>query len=218
MPDLKIAPSLLSCNFASIASEIADVERFGVELLHVDVMDGHFVPNITIGPPVVKSIKKAANTPLDVHLMITDPWKYADPFIDAGADILTFHIEAVPEPRNLFERIRARGTKTGIVVSPDTKVQKVMDFGGEVDMILIMSVHPGFGGQKFISNVLRKVEALRDRFPSLDIEIDGGIGPKTAGDAFKAGANVLVAGSAIFSQPDRGAAIDAIRKAALGGK
>jgi ribulose-phosphate 3-epimerase len=199
MPSLKIAPSLLSCDFANIERDVKAVEAAGADLLHVDVMDAHFVPNLTIGPLVVEAIKRIASKPLDCHLMMTDPQRYVEAFAKAGADYLTIHVESnAPIARTLAD-IRKHGVKPGLVVNPDTSIEAVKPWLGQIDMLLVMSVWPGFGGQKFIPKVLETVKAARALAPGLDIEIDGGINGETVKEAVKAGANVIVAGSYVFS-------------------
>jgi ribulose-phosphate 3-epimerase len=210
-----VAPSLLACDFARLADEIRAVERAGVEFLHLDVMDGHFVRNITFGPPLVKAIHRVATVPLDTHLMIEHPDRYLDAFLDAGADILTVHVEASSDPRRDLRAIRARGAKSGLAFNPDTPVSEVEPYLEELDLLLVMSVVPGFGGQSFIDAVLSDVEKaarLRERLRlRFAIEIDGGIVPETAERARSAGADILVAGTAIFRTPDYAAAIRAVR-------
>ncbi len=205
MHPIRIAPSLLASDFANLESEIAKVEAGGADWLHVDVMDGHFVPNITIGPPVVASIKKVATTPLDVHLMISDPWKYADPFLDAGADVLTFHLEVAArgDCHELIKQIKGRGAKAGMAINPDADVRALEPYLDDLDMVLVMSVYPGFGGQSFMSEVLESVSTLRTDmgFPG-EIEMDGGIDPDTIESCAAAGTNVFVAGTAVFRAPD----------------
>jgi len=201
-----ISPSLLSADFARLADDIERVEAAGADWLHVDVMDAHFVPNLTIGPPVVKSISKVAKVPLDVHLMITDPARYAEDFAKAGAHVLTFHREVCDSDaavRETIRRFREVGVKqVGISVNPATPISTVADFLGEVDLVLVMSVVPGFGGQSFMPEVLEKVSWLRDSGFEGHIEMDGGLNYETLPLCAAAGANCLVAGSAIFGADD----------------
>lgn len=213
---IRIAPSLLSCDFARIGEEVARIEAAGADWLHVDVMDGHFVPNLTIGPPVVKSLKKVAKTPLDVHLMITDPIGYAEPFVKAGANSCTFHVEAVADPKAAIAKFRSLGCKVGITLSPPTSVEKVKPFIQDVDLILVMSVNPGFGGQSFMPEMLDKVRQIREWGYTKDLEIDGGINEQTIAPSAAAGANVFVAGNAIFTTPDYRATIARLREIAQG--
>jgi ribulose-phosphate 3-epimerase len=199
MPNIKIAPSLLSCDFARIGEEVRAIEAAGADLLHVDVMDAHFVPNLTIGPPVVAAIKKVATKPLDCHLMMTDPQRYVADFAKAGAGYITIHVESNAPIGDTLEQIRKLGVKPGLVVNPDTSIDAVKPWLDKIDMLLVMSVWPGFGGQKFIAKVLDTVRAARKLAPKLDIEIDGGINADTIKQAVDAGANVIVAGSYVFS-------------------
>jgi len=210
---VKVAPSLLSADFGRLRDEIADVTAAGADLLHLDVMDGHFVPNLTFGPFIVAAIRRLTDLPLDCHLMIEDPLTYGPQFAKAGADIVTFHVEAAGEPERVIDAIEAAGAKAGMVVNPGTDVTRLEPWLDRCAMVLIMSVWPGFAGQAFMPEVLEKIPVLRDElgYPG-DVEIDGGIAPATAGAAKAAGANVLVAGSAVFGARDRAAAIRAIRE------
>lgn len=211
---LKIAPSLLSADFSILASEIERVERAGCDMLHIDVMDGHFVPNLTVGPFIVKAIRKTTRLFLDTHLMIENPEKYIPGFAEAGSDGITFHAEACPASlKAVAGQIRNLGKKVGVSIRPATPLSLIDELIGEVDMVLLMTVNPGFGGQAFMPEVLPKIQELRKRF-SGDIEVDGGINPATAAEAVKAGANVLVAGTAVFGAPDAVKAISDLRRTA----
>lgn len=213
-----IAPSILSADFARLAEEIAAVEQAGADLLHVDVMDGHFVPNLTVGPPIVESLKKVTKLPLDVHLMITNADAFIPDFVDAGADYLTVHVEACPHLHRTIQSIKERGIKAGVTLNPATPISSLQDILGDVDLVLIMSVNPGFGGQKFIPSVLKKIadaRAMLDRINSHALlEVDGGVKVENTQEIVAAGATTLVAGSAIFSQRDYKATIAALRAAA----
>lgn len=211
---IKVAPSLLSADFSCLEREIKKVESAGADLLHIDVMDGHFVPNITIGPVVVKYIRKVTKLPLDVHLMIENPQQYIDSFISAGSDMLTVHIEAVSRNglRAMSKELRAKGVKFGISLNPATPLAKIKPVLGLADFILVMSVNPGFGGQEFIPGVLSKIKQLRSIFKG-DIGVDGGINERTAKLVIRAGANVLAAGSYIFAAKNKVGAIERIRNA-----
>jgi ribulose-phosphate 3-epimerase len=212
-----IAPSILSADFARLADEVAAVERAGADLLHVDVMDGHFVPNLTVGPPIVEALKKVTKLPLDVHLMITNADAFIQEFAEAGADYLTVHVEACPHLHRTVQSIKERGVKAGVTLNPATPIASLQDILPDVDLVLIMSVNPGFGGQKFIPSALNKVAAARamlDRIQSRALlEVDGGIKAENASQVVAAGATVLVAGSAIFSQRDYAGTIAALRAA-----
>jgi ribulose-phosphate 3-epimerase len=215
---IRIAPSILSADFAQLAAEIAAVEAAGADLIHVDVMDGHFVPNISIGPLVVRAIKPHAKKPLDVHLMISPVDPYVKEFADAGADGITVHPEAGPHVHRTLQLIRSLGKKPGIVLNPGTPVDAIDNVLDLVDLVLVMSVNPGFGGQSFIDSQLKKIEAVATRIAKsgrdIALEVDGGINPQTARQAINAGANVLVAGTAVFKG---GAAHYAANIAALRG-
>jgi ribulose-phosphate 3-epimerase len=204
---VQIAPSILSADFASLGRAIEAVERGGADFIHVDVMDGHFVPNITIGVPVVKSLKKVARVPLDVHLMITDPDRYIDAFAAAGAAMISVHVEVLPHLHRTVHAIKALGVKAGVVLNPATPVVAIEEIAADVDFVLVMSVNPGFGGQTFIARSESKVADVRaalDRAGNREapIEVDGGIDCATAPRVVAAGARILVAGSAIFNTPD----------------
>ncbi len=218
---VRIAPSILSADFAALGDAIAAVERGGADLIHVDVMDGHFVPNITIGPPVVKSIRRVAKVPLDVHLMITDPDRYIDAFAAAGASMMSVHVEVLPHLHRTVHAIKALGVKAGVVLNPATPVGALEEIAADVDYVLVMSVNPGFGGQTFIprsESKVRDVRALLDRAGSrADIEIDGGIDLANVARVVAAGAGIIVAGSAIFHTPDAERATRELKAAALGG-
>ena len=217
---VRIAPSILSADFAALGRDIAAVERGGADLIHVDVMDGHFVPNITIGPPVVRAIKRVATTPLDVHLMIEAPDRYIEDFVTAGASMVSVHVEAVPHLHRTVHLIKKLGAKAGVVLNPATPVSSLEDIAGDLDFVLVMSVNPGFSGQAFIRHSLDKLRSVRsvlDRArSSAVIEIDGGIDLSNVGDVVSAGASILVAGNAIFGTPDPEAATRALRAAAVG--
>ena len=209
-----ISPSILSADFAHLAEEIRDVEKAGCEMIHVDVMDGHFVPNLTIGPPVVEAIRRVTKLTLDVHLMIDEPLQYVDEFIKAGSDIVTFHVEATKKVGETLDKIKKGGAKAGLSVKPKTGIDAVYPFLSSVDLVLVMTVEPGFGGQSFMPEMMDKIKQLKKRF-SGHISVDGGINSRTASQALQAGANVLVAGTAIFSQKDRAQAIQLLRSAKI---
>jgi ribulose-phosphate 3-epimerase len=217
---LLIAPSILSADFAALGDAVAAAERGGADLIHVDVMDGHFVPNITIGAPVVRSIKRITHVPLDVHLMITDPDRYIDAFVDAGAAMISVHVEALPHLHRTVHAIQALGAKAGVALNPSTPVVALEQIAGDVDFVLVMSVNPGFGGQTFIPRSESKVKAVRallDRTAnSAPVEIDGGIDRQNVGCVVSAGARIIVAGSAVFHTPDPERATRELKAAALG--
>jgi ribulose-phosphate 3-epimerase len=217
---VQIAPSILSADFAALGDAIAAVERGGADLIHVDVMDGHFVPNITIGPPVVASLKRIAKVPLDVHLMIDEPDRYIEAFAEAGASMLSVHLEVLPHLHRTVHAIKALGVRAGVVINPATPVASLSEIAGDVDYVLVMSVNPGFGGQTFIArseSKVREVRALLDRAGNAaPVEIDGGIDRHNVGRVVAAGASIIVAGSAIFHTPDPERATRDLKTAALG--
>ncbi|QQZ07988.1 ribulose-phosphate 3-epimerase [Heyndrickxia vini] len=211
----KIAPSILAANFSKLAEEIQDVERGGADYIHIDVMDGHFVPNITMGPLVVEAIRPITKLPLDVHLMIENPDQYIEAFAKAGADIITVHVEASKHLHRTIQLIHSFGVKAGVVINPATPVETIQHVIEDIEMVLLMTVNPGFGGQNFIHSVIPKIEQVKEMVNkkglTIEIEVDGGVNSETAKLCYDAGANVLVAGSAIFQQKDRAAAINAIK-------
>jgi ribulose-phosphate 3-epimerase len=214
---IQIAPSILSSDFARLADEVAAVERAGADLLHIDVMDGHFVPNLTVGPPIVEAVRKVTKLPLDVHLMITNADAFIPEFARAGADYLTVHVEACPHLHRTIQSIKELGVKAGVTLNPATPVHTLQEILADVDLVLIMSVNPGFGGQKFIPSCLAKVKAVRQMLDRIGshalLEVDGGVKAENAAQVLEAGADVLVAGSAIFSGSDYTANIAALRTA-----
>ena len=215
---VRIAPSILAGDFARLADAVARVEAGGADFVHVDVMDGHFVPNITIGIPVVKALKRVAHVPLDVHLMITNPDQYLEDFVRAGADMLTVHVEVLPHLHRTLTRIRELGARAGAAINPSTPVDSIRDVARELDHLLVMSVNPGFSGQVFIPHSVEKVAAARDLLARLRsravIEVDGGVDTTNAAALVEAGASILVAGAAVFGAADPAEATRALRRSA----
>ncbi|MBR4835741.1 MAG: ribulose-phosphate 3-epimerase [Clostridia bacterium] len=214
---VKISPSVLAADLSNLASEVKDIEASGADMVHLDVMDGMFVTNISFGLPVIQSLRSKTNIIFDVHLMIDAPERYADRFIEAGADILTFHLEACKDSSDLLARIREQGVMAGISIKPGTPVEEVYPYLDQCDMVLVMTVEPGYGGQKLIPETLEKVTKIKAeaemRGINIEIQVDGGINGENAKDAISAGATILVAGSSVFGKTDRKAAIDALRNA-----
>ena len=212
---VKISPSVLACDLSKLGDEVVEIAECGAEMAHLDVMDGVFVPNMSFGMPVIECLRKRSNIIFDVHLMIVHPEKYAERFIDAGADIITFHLEACEDPEALIEKIHSRGVKAAVSIKPATPASAIFHLLDKVDMILVMTVEPGYGGQSLIPEMLDKVREVRSEIErrglNVDVQVDGGIKPENAGAAIEAGANVLVAGSSVFKAVDRRAAINALR-------
>lgn len=213
---IKIAPSILSADFSQLGDEVKKVEAAGADMIHIDVMDGHFVPNLTFGPPVIAALRKVTKLPFDVHLMVRNPQDLIDPFVKAGADIITLHAETSPHLHRLIQNVKELGVKAAVALNPSTPLSAIEEILDELDMILIMSVNPGFGGQKFISSALNKIERLRailnQRNLAVDIQVDGGINEGTAAQVVAAGANILVAGSAIYGSADMARTIQILKK------
>ena len=213
---IKISPSILSADFSKLGEEIRKVDEAGAEMIHIDVMDGHFVPNLTFGAPVVTSLRKVSKKVFDVHLMVQNPQDYIVSFANVGADIFTFHVETAPHLHRIIQNIKENGMKAGIALNPGTPLSTITEILSEVDMVLLMTVNPGFGGQKFIPSVLKKIKALKKMIVEenlhVDIQVDGGINKETASQVINAGANILVAGSAIYGSDDIKKSIEELRK------
>lgn len=215
--DVKIAPSLLAADFTKLGEQVSEAQDAGADLIHIDIMDGRFVPNITMGPLVVRAVKRVATIPLDVHLMIVEPEKYIQEFADAGADAITVHIEACPHLHRTLSQIREVGCKVGVALNPHTRADSLSEILNMLDVINVMTVNPGFGGQEFIQRMTSKITELRAMISNerlnIDIEVDGGINPETISSAVQSGANVMIAGSTVFGHKDGvKAGIDALRK------
>lgn len=210
--DIKISPSMLASDYANLEAELKKCENGGADLIHLDVMDGHFVPNISIGAPVIKAMKAVCGVPFDVHLMISEPLKYIDDFVDAGADIITFHTECDSDTEKTIDKILASGCKAALAIKPNTPVEEVYPYLDRLSMVLIMTVEPGFGGQSFMESTMPKIVKLREKCPELDIQVDGGINTETVKIAGRAGANVFVAGSAVFKSDNPSETIMILKK------
>lgn len=210
--DIKISPSVLASDFANLESELKKCAVGGADLIHLDVMDGHFVPNISIGAPVIAALDKVCDTPFDVHLMISDPLFYIDDFVKAGADIITFHVECESDIEKTIDKIVDAGCKAALAVKPNTPIEAVYPYLDKLSMVLVMTVEPGFGGQSFMESTMPKIKELRAKCPELDIQVDGGINADTVKIAGRAGANVFVAGSAVFKSDDPAATIKLLKE------
>ena len=213
---IKISPSMLSCDFSKIGDEAEKITKAGAEMLHLDVMDGHFVPNITFGAPVIKSIRNRTDIVFDVHLMISEPLKYIEDFVKAGADIITFHVECESDVKETIDKIKSLSCKAGLSVKPGTPIEVVYPYLDELDMVLVMTVEPGFGGQSFMGDMCDKIVTLRNKLSEMgkttDIQVDGGINDETVCLVAKAGANVIVAGSSVFGADSYEEAISSLRR------
>ena len=211
---IEIAPSVLAAHPLYVARDVGRLLDAGITLLHLDIMDGHFVPNISFGAPVIAGLSKVCDLPFDVHLMISQPLRYIDDYADAGADLITFHLESDDDPSAVIDKILARGCKPAIAIKPGTPAEAVLPYADRLAMVLVMTVEPGFGGQSFMADMMPKLTLLRSRYPHLDLQVDGGINLETVKAAAKAGANVFVAGSAVFKSADPAATIAGLCRAA----
>ena len=210
--DIKISPSMLASDYANLESELKKCEIGGADLIHLDVMDGHFVPNISIGAPVISAMKRVCKVPFDVHLMISKPYDYIEDFVNAGADIITFHIESESDAGKTVDKIISLGCKAGLAVKPATPVDAVYPYLDRLSMVLVMTVEPGFGGQSFMESTMPKITELREKCPEIDIQVDGGVNAETVKIAGRAGANVFVAGSAVFKSDNPADAIRILKE------
>ena len=209
--EIRISPSILSADFSNLREEIKSVEEAGADEIHLDIMDGHFVPNITIGPVIIRAIKRITDLPLSAHFMLTYPEKYVEEFINAGCSAISFHIEAEGDPISIIEKIHKNNAKAGLVINPDTQIIAIKPYLDRIDFVLVMSVHPGFAAQKFIVDVIQKIKEIRNLAPELDIAVDGGINDKTVDSVIEAGANIIISALYIFSSRDRKYAIKRLR-------
>ncbi len=210
--DIKISPSMLASDYANLQTELEKCEKGGADLIHLDVMDGHFVPNISIGAPVIAAMKKVCKVPFDVHLMISDPLFYIEDFVKAGADIITFHTECDSDINATIDKIISLGCKAALAVKPNTPIEDVFPYLDKLSMVLVMTVEPGFGGQSFMESTMPKIKLLREKCPNLDIQVDGGINTDTVKIAGRAGANVFVAGSAVFKSDNPAQTIQMLKE------
>ena len=210
--EYKVSPSMLASDYSRLADELKKCENGGADLIHLDVMDGHFVPNISIGAPVIKAMKRVCEVPFDIHLMISEPLKYIEDFVDAGADIISFHVECDSDVSETIDKILSCGCKAALAVKPNTPIETVYPYLDRLSMVLVMTVEPGFGGQSFMADMMPKIEKLRADFPDIDIQVDGGVNAETIKTCAKAGANVFVAGNAVFRSENPSATIETLMR------